>query len=123
MARGIVAEAAHVVCSFVARTKPLQKAAVLLNCLTPETVMEVSRALGERDVNRLLSEMTRLPSSVSVETLLVVHEFFRIHRLENALGGIPDEPRAVVATLECWAARNPRRLGRLLKDSWLSPRD
>lgn len=123
MARGVVAAASEVVASCVARTKPLQKAAVLLNCLTPETLMEVSRNLTERDVNRVLPEMKRLPGSMSVEVLLVVNEFFTVHRLEKALGGIPTEARAMVAALECWAARNPRRMARLLKDSWLSPRD
>ena len=123
MGRGIMAEAVEIVCGHVARTKPIRKAAVLLNALSPQTVLDVSRALGERDVHRLLGEMTRLPPGISVETILVLHEFVQIHRLEKALGSIPSEPGMAVAHLDGWAARNPRQFGRLLKGSWLCPRE
>lgn len=122
MPKDAMREACNIVKSHVARSKPLQKAAILLNSLTPEVTMEVSRGLTEREVRGLLPEMTKLPCSNSIETVAIVNEFFHIHRLWPSLGGPMDDSQEILRALERWAARNPRRLARLLKESWLSPR-
>ncbi|MBM3460842.1 MAG: hypothetical protein FJX76_01950 [Armatimonadetes bacterium] len=115
-------EAAAIVKGFAARVKPLHKAAILLNCLSPEVTVEVSRGLTEREIKGLLPEMTRLQHSNTIETVAIVNEFFHLHRLWPTLGGPLDDPGEIVRAMERWAGRNPRRLAKLLKESWLSPR-
>jgi flagellar motor switch protein FliG len=122
MAREIVSEASNVVKSYAARSKPLQKAAILLNSLSPEVTVEVSRGLTEREIKGLLPEMTRLPHSNSIETVAIVNEFFHIHRLWAVVGGQLSDSQEILRALERWASRNPRRLAKLLKESWLHPR-
>lgn len=122
MSRDVVAEAAKVVKGHAARQKPLQKAAILLNCLSPEVTVEVSRGLSEREIKGLLPEMTKLPYSNSIETVAIINEFFHIHRLWPSVGGSLSDSQEILTALERWAARNPRKLAKLLKESWLSPR-
>jgi len=120
--RDAVQEAANIVKGYAARSKPLQKAAILLNALSPEVTVEVSRGFSEREIKGLLPEMTRLPYSNSIETVAVINEFFYIHRLWAAVGGPLSDSQDILRALERWAGRNPRRLAKLLKESWLSPR-
>jgi flagellar motor switch protein FliG len=122
MPREAISEAAQIVKSYVAKAKPLQKAAILLNCLTPEVTVEVSRGLSEREIKTLMPEMERLPYSNSIESVAVINEFFHIHRLWPAVGGVMSDSQDILRALEKWSARNPRRLAKLLKESWLSPR-
>jgi len=121
--RGAIEEASNVVKSYTARYKPLQKAAILLNSLSPEVTVEVSRGLTEREIKCLLPEMTRLPYSNSIETVAIINEFFHIHRLWPVVGGPMSDSQEILRALERWAGRNPRRLAKLLKESWMSPRD
>jgi len=120
--RDPIREASNIVKSFVARSKPLQKAAILLNSLSPEVTVEVSRGFTEREIKGLLPEMTRLPYANSIETVAIISEFFHIHRLWPSVGGSLTESEEILRALERWASRNPRRLAKLLKESWLSPR-
>jgi hypothetical protein len=120
--RDAVREASNIVKGFVARSKPLQKAAILLNALSPEVTVEVSRGLTEREIRGLLPEMTRQPYANSIETVVIINEFFHIHRLWTSVGGPLEDSSEILRALERWATRNPRRLARLLKESWLSPR-
>lgn len=120
--RDPIREASNIVKSYVARSKPLQKAAILLNCLSPEVTVEVSRGFTEREIKGLLPEMTRLPYTNSIETVAIINEFFYIHRLWPTVGGPYDDSQEILQALERWASRNPRRLAKLLKESWLSPR-
>lgn len=121
MSRDAIREASNIVKSHVAKSKPLQKAAILLNSLSPELTVEVSRGFTEREIRGLMPELTRLPPS-SVESVAVINEFFCIHRLWTTVGGPLTDAQQIIDALERWAARNPRRLARLLKESWLSPR-
>lgn len=119
MSTDVVHEASRIVEGLVARSKPLLKAALLLNSLSPELTVEVSRGLTEREIKRLLPELRHLPSS-SVASIAVVSEFFSQHRLWTAVGGPLHDAAQIIDALERWAARNPRRLARLLKESWLA---
>lgn len=120
--RDPIREASNIVKSHVARSKPLLKAAILLSSLSPEVTVEVSRGFTERDVKGLLPEMTRLPYANSIETVAIINEFFHIHRLWPSVGGPLSDSHEILQALERWATRNPRRLAKLLKESWLSPR-
>lgn len=121
MGRDAIREASNIVKSHVAKSKPLQKAAILLNALSPELTVEVSRGFTEREIKGLMPEMSRLPAS-SVESVAVINEFFCLHRLWTAVGGPLTDARQILEALEIWAGRNPRRLARLLKESWMAPR-
>ena len=121
MSRDAVSQASQIVKSMAAKSKPLQKAALLLNALEPGLTLEVARELGEREVKNVLAELDRLPKS-SVESVAIINEFFCIHRLWITVGGPLTDADQILEALERWARRNPRRLARLLKESWLAPR-
>ncbi|NDD28083.1 MAG: hypothetical protein EB084_07440 [Proteobacteria bacterium] len=121
MSRDAVSQASQIVKSMAAKSKPLQKAALLLNALEPGLTLEVARELGEREVKNVLAELDRLPKS-SVESVAIINEFFCIHRLWTTVGGPLTDADQILEALERWARRNPRRLARLLKESWLAPR-
>jgi flagellar motor switch protein FliG len=115
-------EASRLVKEQVARLKPVQKTAVLLRALSDDTVREVSRSLTEEEVRVLLVEMNRMPTASSVETVGVINEFLHIHKLWAPLGGVLTDSQQILDGLHRWAARNPRRMARLLRESWLSGR-
>jgi len=121
VSRDAVSQASQIVKSMAAKSKPLQKAALLLNALEPGLTLEVARELGEREVKNVLAELDRLPKS-SVESVAIINEFFCIHRLWTTVGGPLTDADQILEALERWARRNPRRLARLLKESWLAPR-
>ena len=122
MSRTVLAEAAQLVKACAARNKPLKKAAILLNCLSSEVLVEVARAFTECEMKQLTPEVTKLPCARTVESVAVVSEFFCIHRLWSVVGGDLEDSREILKALDSWAGANPRKLARLLRESWMSPR-
>ncbi len=115
-------EASRLIKEQVAKLKPVQKTAVLLHALNEDIVREVSRNLSEAEVRVLLPEMNRFPNASSVETVGVINEFLHIHKLWGGLGGVMTDSQEILDALQRWATRNPRRMARLLRESWLSGR-
>ncbi len=118
----ILQEANEILKHYVGRLKAHQKAAILLNALTSEVTIEVSRGFTEREIQVLLPEMSKLSNTSSIETLAVINEFFGLHNLWPIMDNAASNSDLMVHQLERWARKNPRRLARLLRDSWLAAR-
>ncbi len=90
MPREIVQEAAQVVKSYAARSKPLQKATILLNCLSPEVTLEVSRGLTERELSRVRRRFGMLFQGAALFDSLTVAEnvAFAFRRDGNLTEGV-----------------------------------
>ncbi|MHB2021068.1 MAG: hypothetical protein ACYCW6_29380 [Candidatus Xenobia bacterium] len=119
MARDMVREATRLVKDQVARLKPVRKAAILLHSLPSELSREVARNLSDTELQQLTAEQDALPDQASVEAVGVLNEFLHVHRLWPALGVMTAEGPEILASVHRWAARNPRRLASLLRESWL----
>jgi flagellar motor switch protein FliG len=120
MSKEIIREATSVLKLYVSRFKSVQKAAILLNSVAPETSLEVSRYLTEKDNKSLLPELHKMPYTNSIETLAVIDEFLEEENLWAVVGVSLKQPEEILPALEKWAQKNPRKLARMIKELWLS---
>ncbi|MCD6309648.1 MAG: hypothetical protein J7M18_02975 [Candidatus Eremiobacteraeota bacterium] len=101
------------------KISPFEKAALLLGSLPPEIMIEASMEFSETDIKRILPEIGKVFDSFSIEVDAVIDEFLRLHGLWPMMEQRGMETELLSTKFSYWAKRNPRRLGRLLKASWL----
>ncbi len=118
----LVNKARSVLLKCVARMDPLWKAAVLLNALPADVIINVSREFREREIRAILSVMSTLGSVQSIETVAVINDFFITHDLWNTVGTSMAEVGEIADAFQNWASQNPGQLGRLLKGTLLPRR-
>jgi hypothetical protein len=119
MKQKVLYEVQEILIEYVSRLDPLKKAAILLNALPAEVIMEISRDFTEREIRSLLPVMTSLASSKDIETVALIDEFFHINGLWNTEARMAATPEEIIKTFEGWARQNLRTLGRFLKSRWL----
>jgi len=105
--------------NYVGGLQSCQKAAVIINALSPGVKLEVYRYLSSPEVQRLMDQMEGLPHCNSIETLAVIDEFFSCNNLWHVMRVRVKESAEMVSALERWARRNPRKLAVFLRDRWL----
>ncbi|MCL5036997.1 MAG: hypothetical protein M1269_07780 [Chloroflexi bacterium] len=103
----------------VNKMSPFEKAALLLGSLPPEIMIEASMEFSEIDIKMILPEIARVFDNFSIEVDAVIDEFLRLHGLWPMMEQKGMETELLSARFTYWARRNPRRLGCLLKASWL----
>jgi len=118
----LISEARTVLLKCVARMDPLWKAAVLLNALPADVIINVSREFRERDIRAILSVMSSLVYVPSIETVSVINDFFIANDLWGKVGASLTEPEEIADAFVRWASQNPGKLGRLLKSTLFSRR-
>jgi flagellar motor switch protein FliG len=120
MSHDIIQEASAILKFYVSKFRNVQKAAILLNSLSPDTSLEVLRYMTEKENRVLVPELRKMPYTNSVETVAVIDEFLQKENLWEILGGHLTHPDEILPALEKWAKKNPRKLARLMKELWLS---
>ncbi len=119
MKQKVLYEVQEVLIEYVSRLDPLKKAAILLNALPAEVIMDISRDFTEREIRTLLPVMSSLSSSRDIETVALIDGFFHINGLWSTDAREASTPEDITRTFEQWARQNPRKLGRFLKSTWL----
>lgn len=112
-------EAYHVINKYISKINPHKKAALLLNALPAELIVEVSRNLTEREIRSILPLLSSLPYSWDIETIAVVDEFMQINSLWKGSEHEPTLPEEVLTAFIDRAQGNPKEISRFLKNAWL----
>lgn len=116
----ILKKAGQIVGGIIESRDPYQKIAILLKVIPIECFDEAFRFFHPSDRKKITKALETKVCVNSVETKLIVQEFIRKNDLDRFLKTATRAPEETLAAFQKFSGKNPRKIGQMMEDTWLS---